>query len=137
MDIIRWSPLSEIDEFFEEAFRPALPRKMAPAMDVLETDSDIVVITSVAGVKPEDIDITVGDDYVEVMGERREKEEEKKANIYRREISYGSFYRMTKLPKKVDREKADSEFENGILTVTMPKLEGAKPEVKTIKPRVK
>lgn len=139
MTLIRWSPFADIDEFFEETFRPMVrtPIRMAPAIDVYEDNGNVTVKSSISGVKPEEIDITVGDDYVEIKGERREKEEEKTANFYKKEITYGSLYRMVRLPSQVDKDKADSEFEDGILTITIPKITSEKPQVRKIKPKIK
>lgn len=125
----------DLFDFFESR---GVSRKLVPAIDVYETETDIVVKCAVAGVKPEDIEVTVGDDYVEIKGKREARGEEKSRNHLRQELSYGAFSRDIQLPELIDKEKADSEIDHGILTVTIPKLKPGKEEgVKKIRPKIK
>lgn len=137
MAIIKWSPFSDLDDFFDSSIRPMISRRMMPAVDAYEKDDNIIVKSTVSGLKPEDIDIIVGDDYVEISGERKEEEEERKADFFRKEISIGSFLRRIKLSSPVDKNMAESYYENGILTITIPKTKEAKEAVRKIKPRIK
>ena len=106
----------------------------APALDVRETESEIVVELEAAGMKPEELDVSLTDGTLTVRGERKSEREEKEESYHLRERSYGSFCRAVSLPSGVDADKVSSKFENGILTITLPKSEQAKPkkiEVKT------
>lgn len=96
------------------------------AIDVYQTPSDIVVESAIAGIKPEDIDVTVTADSVSVKGERRRDREIKNDDYYYQECYWGRFSRSVILPQEVDPEKADVSFKNGILTVVMPKLQRKK-----------
>lgn len=87
------------------------------------------------GVKPEDIDITITGDTLTIKGEVKAEEKVEKANYIRRERRYGAFSRSLTLPTSVVAEKAKAEFENGVLTLTLPKAEEVKP--KTIKVKAK
>jgi HSP20 family protein len=99
------------------------------AVDVYETDHDVVVKMPVAGIKPDDLDITVTGDTVTVRGESKtEAEEDGKRNYYYREVRYGSFARSVTLPAPVKSDKAEAKTEDGVLTLTLPKAEEAKPK---------
>lgn len=100
------------------------------AVDVYETDADVVVKMPVAGIKPDDLDITVTGDTVTVRGETRQEEvnEDAKRNYYYKEVRYGSFARSVTLPAAVQSDKADAKTEHGVLTLTLPKAEEAKPK---------
>ena len=92
------------------------------AIDVYQTPNDIIVESAIAGIKPEDIDVTVTNDSVTVKGERRRDREVKNDDYYYQECYWGRFSRSVILPQEVDPEKADVSFKNGILTVVLPKL---------------
>jgi HSP20 family protein len=100
------------------------------AVDVYETDTDVVVKMPVAGIKPDDLDISVTGDTVTVKGETRVEDEDNdnKRNYYYREVRYGSFARSVTLPAPVQSDKAEAKTENGVLTLTLPKAEEAKPK---------
>jgi len=100
-----------------------------------ETDQEVVIKTSVPGVKPEDIDITVVGDTLTIKGETKAEEKVERANYIRQERRYGAFSRSLTLPTSIVAEKAKAEFENGVLTLTLPKAEEVKP--KTIKVKAK
>jgi HSP20 family protein len=100
-------------------------------VDLLETGEEVVEKASLPGVKPEDIEISVTGQLLTVRGESREEKEEKAQNYYRRERRHGTFVRQMTLPAEVDSTKADATFEDGVLRLTLPKAEAAKP--KTIK----
>lgn len=99
------------------------------AVDVYETDTDVVVKMPVAGIQPDDLDISVTGDTVTVRGESRaeDESEDKKRNYYYREVRYGSFARSVTLPAPVQSDKAEAKTEHGVLTLTLPKAEEAKP----------
>jgi HSP20 family protein len=136
MAIIRWDPFREMREVMrrwpEDIFEDIEVRPYVEA-DVYETDEDVVVKMPVSGVKPDDIDISVTGDTVTIKGERKQEEEEKKKNYYYKEVRYGSFARSFTLPAAVQADKAEAKFKNGMLTLTIPKSEEAKPKVIKVK----
>jgi HSP20 family protein len=147
-ELIRWEPFRELislreamDRLFEESFIHPRAGWLAPwgaetlAVDMYETDQDVVIKTSVPGVKPEDIDITITGDTLTIKGETKAEEKVERANYIRRERRYGAFSRSLTLPTTIVAEKAKAEFENGVLTLTLPKAEEVKP--KTIKVKTK
>ena len=135
-ELVRWSPARDtvslreaMDRLFEESFlRPDLfgtgeAAAGALPLDMYETENDVVVKASVPGVKPEDIEVTVTGDLLTIKGEFKSEEKTEKRNFLRQERRYGSFCRQLGLPVRVDSNKATASFENGILTLTLPKVE--------------
>ena len=123
-----------MDRLFEESFlRTDLfgggetPATALP-LDMYETENDVVVKASVPGVKPEDIEVTVTGDLLTIKGEFRREEKTETSNVLRQERRYGSFCRQLGLPVHVDSNQAAASFENGILTLTLPKVEAVKPK---------
>jgi HSP20 family protein len=102
---------------------------------VYETADSVVVKTAVPGVKPEEIDITITGDVLTIKGETKTEEKVEKANYFRQERRYGAFQRSVELPGSLLTDKAKASFENGLLTLTIPKSEEVKP--KTIKVEAK
>ena len=93
----------------------------------------MVVKTTVPGVRPEDIEIDVTGNILSIRGERKAEKEVKEENYIRRERSYGRFSREVSLPGGVLADKAEADFEDGVLTITIPKAEEAKPKVIKVK----
>ncbi|MBE0659372.1 MAG: Hsp20/alpha crystallin family protein [Bryobacteraceae bacterium] len=110
---------------------PAGTRPWTPAVDIAETDNELVLKADVPGVKLEDINIEVENGTLSLSGNRSYATEENKGGYHRQERFYGSFHRAFVLPETVDLEKVAAGYENGVLTITMPKKEIAKP--RTIK----
>jgi len=140
MPIIRRGPFADIERFFDEEFPsfgfiPAVKRGLEPAMDVYQTDHDLVVELQVPKVDPKDIKVTVEDGVLKVEGGSSQEQEEKGKEYFRREIRRGQFVRMLSLPVSVKEGETKASFEHGVLKVTMPKAESAKP--KTIEVEVK
>jgi HSP20 family protein len=128
-----------MDHLFEESFVQPREGSRAPAVgaslavDVFEKEGALVVKAAVPGVNPEDLDITVTGDVLNIKGEVKEREEIKEENYHRREFRYGSFCRSVRLPLEVDVNQADATFKDGILTLTLPKPEEKKPKSVSIK----
>ncbi len=95
-------------------------------LDVVEEDGNILVHASLPGFNPEDIAVSVENDVLTIEGQTEEKHERKEGGYLLRERRSGSFYRSLRLPETVDANKADPHYENGVLTITMPKLESKK-----------
>ncbi|MFH1129673.1 MAG: Hsp20/alpha crystallin family protein [Patescibacteria group bacterium] len=95
-------------------------------IDVYQTPTEIVIKSTVAGVKPEDIDISFTNDMITVRGRRKKEEEITTEDYYYQELYWGAFSRSVILPVEVDVDKAKAEIKNGILTVRLPKSEKIK-----------
>jgi HSP20 family protein len=92
------------------------------AVDVMETDTEIVLRAAIAAVKPEDIEVFVANDMLTVRGARKEMREERGGAYLVRECHWGSFSRSVILPSEVDADRISAELKNGVLTVRMPKV---------------
>ncbi len=136
-DIVRWEPFREMttlrdamDRLFEDSFvRPSRmlgPWAGEPALDMYQTDKDVVVKASLPGVKPNEVKVTISGDVLTIEGERKEEHEVKEGDYLRRESRYGTFSRSVTIPVPIKSDKVDAEFEDGVLTLTMPKTEEVK-----------
>lgn len=96
------------------------------AIDVYQTDDNIVIKSAIAGVSPEDINISIDNDMVTIKGERKSGEEVKEDNFYYQECYWGAFSRSVILPVDVVVDKADADLKNGILTIILPKAKKSK-----------
>jgi len=90
-------------------------------IDVYQTDSDIVIKSTIAGVKPEDLDVRISNDMITIKGERRKEEQVEEENYYYQECYWGAFSRSVILPVDVVAEKIEAAMKNGILTIRLPK----------------
>jgi len=95
-------------------------------LDVIQHKDDIIVKASIPGVKPEDIDVAIEDNVLTLKAERKTENEYKDADYLIQERATGSFFRALRLPDTVDTNKVQSTYENGVLTITMPKVEEKK-----------
>jgi HSP20 family protein len=142
MSIVRWEPLRDfmtlreaMDRLFEDSFVGRRPREWAPALegmlalDMYQTDDATVIKSSVPGVKPEEIEISISGNTLTISGESKEEEEVKEENYIRRERRYGSFSRSVVLPEGLESDKAEASFDDGVLTLTIPKAPESKPKV--------
>jgi HSP20 family protein len=141
-EVVRWEPFSEmvslrdaVNRLFEDSFiRPgAWPMPFEAAAlsiptDLIETQDSVIVKMSAPGVKPEDIDISVVGETLTIRGETKSEEHFEEASYIRKERRFGSFQRTLSLPTGVTSDKARAEFENGVLTLTLPKAEEARPK---------
>ena len=142
-NLTRWEPAREMmtlrdamDRLFDDAFtRPISMSAVSamPAIDMYQTDDEIVVKATLPGLTADDIDITVTGEALTLRGEYKQETEEKKATYHIREQRSGIFERSLLLPTDVKVEKAEANFKNGILTITMPIAEEVKPRSITIK----
>lgn len=143
-NLIRWEPAREMmtlrdamDRLFDDAFtRPlnfAGNNWSVPAVDMYQTDNEVVVKASIPGVKTDEVQISVTGETLTIKGEVKQKEETKEKAYHIREQRWGSFERTLALPTDVVADKAKAEFENGILTITLPKADEVKPKTITIK----
>jgi len=100
----------------------------APAVDIFEHDGDIVLKAELPGVDPKDVDIRVENNVLSLRGERKVESEVKREQYHRVERAYGSFSRSFTLPSVVDTEKIKADYTDGVLKVTLPQKEEAKPK---------
>jgi HSP20 family protein len=114
------------DSFFRGLDRPFSGYKAWPAIDVADEENAIVVRAEVPGCKADDIDISVHGNVLTISGEKKLSEEKKEKGYYHVESSYGSFRRELTLPTDVNQNKIDAAYENGVLSITLPKAEKAK-----------
>ena len=125
---LRHDPLS-LDRFFDEPFTKLFEeshRDWSPAVEIFESDEEIVLSTELPGLEEKDVHINVEDRLLSISGERSfEKKEDR--NYLRSERWYGKFSRSFRLPETADVENIQAELKSGVLTVTVPKKEEAKP----------
>lgn len=92
-------------------------------IDVYQTENEIVIKSTIAGVKPEDLDVSINNDMVTIKGERKNEEIVEGGNYYYQECYWGGFSRSVLLPVDVIPEKVDASLKNGILTIRLPKAD--------------
>ena len=124
-----------MNRLFHESYRSqtseddwALGGTWAPAVDIYEQDNNIVLKAELPGVDPKDVDIRLENNTLTLRGERKFDDEVKKENYHRVERAYGAFTRSFTLPTVVDQGSIKAEFKDGVLRVTLPKREEAKPK---------
>ena len=157
MTLIRWKPLHsvsgwhpvtnladevitmqrEIDRMFDR-FRGGVSEENAlaawsPVVDIVEEENQYIVRAELPGVDKADVKITVESNQLTIRGEKKQEEEKEGRNYHRVERSYGSFYRSFSLPTTVNSGKIEAAFADGVLTVSIPKAEEAKPKAIEVK----
>jgi HSP20 family protein len=143
-NLIRWEPAREMmtlrdamDRLFDDAFTRPLRQydgnMSMLAVDMYQTDNEVVVKAAIPGVKADEVQINVTGEMLTIKGETKEKDEVKEKAYHIREQRWGMFERTLALPTDVVADKAKADFENGILTITLPKAEEVKPKTITIK----
>jgi len=127
-----------MDRLFDDALtRPfSLIRdggRSSPAVDMYQTDNEVVVQAALPGIKADEVQINVTGDILTIKGETKHEEERQDKSWHIREHRWGAFERSVMLPTGVIFDKAKADFENGILTITLPKSEEVKPKTITVK----
>ncbi len=150
MAITKWDPFRDImvlrdrmNRLFEDLVSSPkfedsdiIQSTWSPAVDIYETENELVLTAELPGVNEKDVEIKVEDNTLSLRGERKFEKETREENYHRIERAYGSFYRSFSLPNYVDQEKISAEYENGLLKVHMPKKAEVKPrKVKIVKPQ--
>jgi len=145
MPVVKYNPFADLEDFptglrlFQDSINrlfsdQSTARPWAPPVDIFETDNELVVKADLPDVKMQDIDIQIENGTLTLKGERKFEKDEKNKGFHRIERSYGSFVRYFTLPETVNTENVRAEYQNGVLSVTLPKKEVAKP--KTVKVQV-
>lgn len=142
MAIIRWKPVDEVDRLRQEVdslfgsflsgTEPFFSR-VYPAVNLSEKDNNLFARAELPGVNPESLDISVVEGRLLIRGERKINIEEQSISYHRREREAGFFRRSIALPTKVDPGKVSAIIKNGVLTITLPKSEEAKPRKISVK----
>jgi HSP20 family protein len=142
--MIRWSPSTELanlhgamDRLFEDFFGPSPTRgdggerEVAPTyrlpLDVKEADGGYEIQASVPGFKPDEVDVTLSDGLLRIQAQHSEETRRGEGGYLRREVAYGNYQRTIQLPGDIKPESVSANFENGILTITVPKVPRAQP----------
>jgi HSP20 family protein len=131
MSLTQFDPLASI-RLFEDAFtrmvnEPRANRPWSPAVDIYETENELVLKADLPDVDLKDIDVRVENQTLTISGERKFEQEQSGKGYHRIERSYGSFVRSFAVPNTFDTEHIAADFKNGVLSVTLPKKEAAKP----------
>ena len=136
MTLTRWSPLTglatlEVDSLnrmFESAFAPLAPGGWIPAVDIQETaDKDVIVKVDLPEMKREDIAVTFEHNVLTIAGERKLSDPGEAATYHRVERGSGAFHRSFTLPSTVDGSRVQAAYRDGVLTITLPRREEARP----------
>ncbi|MBK6794574.1 MAG: Hsp20/alpha crystallin family protein [Anaerolineales bacterium] len=143
-NLIRWEPAREMmtlreamDRLFDDAFTRPLSlggnNWSIPAVDMYQTDNEVVVKVALPGIKADEVQLNVTGEVLTIKGETKQENETKEKAYHIREQRWGTFERSLVLPTEVVADKAKADFENGILTITLPKAEEVKPKTINIK----
>jgi HSP20 family protein len=128
--------LRRLNSVLDEAFNAwpfqnqesgTLTSSWLPACDVFEDKDAVKIVAEVPGVRPEDVKISLENNLLSIRGEKKQQAEEKNERVHRYERSYGTFERTFSLPSTVDPDRIAANYEHGILTVSIPKAEQARP----------
>jgi HSP20 family protein len=140
--ISRWSPsqlatareplFRLFDTFLNENGEDLATRTWTPPVDIQETDDSYRIQVELPGLSKEDIQITLENNVLRLTGERKFEKDIKKENYHRIERTYGTFSRSFALPSQVSSDKVEAKFENGVLSIVVPKAEQAKPRHITV-----
>lgn len=136
--LTRWDPLREMwrvrrmmDRMFDNAFDRQLedwePEAWSIPLDVVENDDAFVLTASLPGIDPDDLGITFDNNTLTIQGEVKKDEEIEEGRYHLRERSYGRFTRSITLPRNVDADRIEANYEKGVLSLQIPKTEEAKP----------
>jgi HSP20 family protein len=132
---------NQIDTLFEDWFGRSMGGTLAPRVDVSETGKELTLKVELPGVEEKDIDVSLSGNQLTIKGEKRSEEEKKDGDegrvFHRVERSFGAFQRTMTVPFDVEPDKVSAEFRNGVLTVTLPKPEGAAGEPQSRRIEVK
>lgn len=128
---------TDLDEIFDELMEspffsaPSLAVGFPP-VDIAETESEVIAKVEIPGVDPKDLEVQVTEDNLTIKGEVKDEWEEKDVGYYARERYYGTFERTLPLPAKVKQDEVKAQYRDGILNITLPKVEPSKPKAKKV-----
>jgi len=125
----------DFNDMFEDFAGPMSKTGFSPAVDVYEKDNKVVAETPLPGIDPDKLKIAIENDVLSIEGSTEKSTEVDEKNYYRKEVRYGSFHRAVAMPCSVDGDKAEAEYKDGVLRVTVPKA--AAVQKRTIKVNTK
>lgn len=141
LGLTRFSPSSHLDRdpiqrFFNRFWEDSLNRNLEsgggrnwnPAVDIKETEDALFLMAELPGMTKDDIDLSLESNVLTISGERKFEKDVERENFHRIERVYGAFARSFTLPSNVKTDAVDASFENGVLSVRLPKIEEAKPQ---------
>ena len=141
MAVVRWDPFRDLNllqdrmnRLFDDAGRgwradePAATTTWSPAVDIFETEGEIIVKAELPGMERKDITLHLENNVLSLRGERKFEKETKDENYHRIERSYGAFSRSFSIPATVDEENIRAEYKDGVLNIVLPKKEQARPK---------
>ena len=136
MSLVRWDPFRELNTFYERMGgfpgkrweTPMSTTAWNPAVDIFETDNNVVIKAELPGMDSKDIDVKLENNVLMLKGERHFEKETKEENYHRVEREYGIFSRSFSLPTAVNGDKVTAEYKDGVLTIVLPKKEEVKPK---------
>jgi HSP20 family protein len=138
MTVVRWQPFREIqnihrqfDSLFDELVSSNSKSNLnwIPAVELQDTDTNVVLRAQLPGIEGKDLDVQVTADLVVIAGERHQQTKEEKPGYFRSEFRYGKFKRAIPLPVRIQNDRVEANFKDGILTLTLPKVETAQRRV--------
>lgn len=147
MAVVKWDPFREmitLRSAMDRMFEDSITRRYQDVagtgeeylpLDIYQTENDLVIKAALPGVKPDEVDISLTGDVLTIRGEHKESTDMKDENYARKEIRYGKFGRAITIPMQIQNDKVEASFENGILTLVLPKAEAIKPKQIKIKPK--
>ena len=140
MSLIRfsplWDPFSEMEEVMNRLPATVGQNSMqafVPAVNVYETKEAVVVESALAGIDPNNVEVSVENGLLSISGDTKKEHEVEEKNYYRKEVRSGSFRRQIPLPTAVDEEKVEAVFEDGMLKITCPKVVVVEPKKISVK----
>lgn len=140
MSLARWDPFAdmaqlrdEVNRLFEHSItaggrEPVSTRMWAPTVDIEESENEIIIHAELPGINPDEIAIQMEGDTLTIRGERLVKKEEREKKYIRVERSYGSFQRSFSIGVPVKNDEVNAQYNEGVLTITLPKAEDIKPK---------
>lgn len=142
MTLVKWEPLKDLltlqdrmNRLFDDSVRGLRPGEegfsnalWSPAVDIYETDNELILKAELPEINQKDIDIQVENNTLVLRGERKFEKDTKRENFHRIERAYGGFARSFTLPTTIDQEKIQADYKDGILKIVMPKREEIKPK---------
>ena len=134
-----WSDIERLRDEMDKMFRglgaegPWVPRATVyPALNISEDEENIYLRAEVPGMKAEELDISIEGETLTIKGERKDYSPDQKHSYHRREIETGRFSRAITLPTRIDADRVEARYQNGIMSITLPKAEEAKPKKITV-----
>jgi HSP20 family protein len=138
MNVGIWDPFREMETLLDrytaparkvsttDDNRPVETGDLAPVVDIMETDNEFILRVELPGVEKDDVQVNIDNRILIIKGEKKNENKDKK--IHRSECIYGSFVRNFTLPQDVEIDKVEAAYKNGLLNLTLPKMEQAKPK---------